>query len=323
MVGYAGFNGTVGGERHSFRPGLLPLQAGRLQARVPPQHEQQLLGRRLQRRRPALRLDRQRHPSVHLPIPNRYYERVRGWSSSVLGMIAVIEQGRSDHAKTCGRSITTAASPPAPGTPSTPPAAIRRNTGTAPRSSASRPASSWRRSRSTRTAPATARTTVGTSSPATTNGPRRSWPRSAPTAASGSSTGTTSSSSTTPRRAASRPAKAPPTRPRSATRSTGRIYRVVPVKGAEPPKVDLEERHARPTRRDAQERQPLLAPTCPTAAHRTRQQGRRAGAASVGERPSAKDEIDLNPAAIHALWTITGLQRLGRRPPRLLCEHAE
>src|SRR3989442_15850344 len=28
------------------------------------------------------------NPSVHLPIPNRYYESVRGWSSTVLGGIA-------------------------------------------------------------------------------------------------------------------------------------------------------------------------------------------------------------------------------------------
>src|SRR5207249_4951622 len=28
------------------------------------------------------------NPSVHMPIPNRYYESVRGWSSSVLSGIA-------------------------------------------------------------------------------------------------------------------------------------------------------------------------------------------------------------------------------------------
>src|SRR5207253_142681 len=28
------------------------------------------------------------NPSVYMPIPNRYYERVRGWSSGVLPMIA-------------------------------------------------------------------------------------------------------------------------------------------------------------------------------------------------------------------------------------------
>ena len=43
-------------------PGLLPLQARRLEARVPPQHEQQHLGPRLQRGGAALRLDGQRQP---------------------------------------------------------------------------------------------------------------------------------------------------------------------------------------------------------------------------------------------------------------------
>ena len=62
IVGYSGFRGTVGGERHRVRPGLLPVQARRLEARVPPQHEQQLLGRRLQRGGARLRLDGQRLP---------------------------------------------------------------------------------------------------------------------------------------------------------------------------------------------------------------------------------------------------------------------
>ena len=47
-------------------PGVLPVQAGRLEAGVPPQHEQQLVGRRHQRGGAALRLDGQRLPErVH------------------------------------------------------------------------------------------------------------------------------------------------------------------------------------------------------------------------------------------------------------------
>ena len=45
-----------------LRPGALSVQARRLEARVPAQHEQQLVGRRLQRGRPAVRLDGQRLP---------------------------------------------------------------------------------------------------------------------------------------------------------------------------------------------------------------------------------------------------------------------
>ena len=62
IVGYSGFSGTVGGERHRVPPGVLSVQARRLEARVPPQHEQQLVGRRHQRGGPGLRLDGQRLP---------------------------------------------------------------------------------------------------------------------------------------------------------------------------------------------------------------------------------------------------------------------
>lgn len=41
-----------------------------------------------QRRRDSFGSTANGNPSVHLPIPNRYYEKVRGWSSSVLEGIA-------------------------------------------------------------------------------------------------------------------------------------------------------------------------------------------------------------------------------------------
>ena len=67
-VGYSGFDGTVGGERiNSARASS--VQAGRLEDRVPPQHEQQHLGPGHQRRRPGLRLDRQRLPQRLLADP--------------------------------------------------------------------------------------------------------------------------------------------------------------------------------------------------------------------------------------------------------------
>ncbi len=46
----------------SFSQGFFRFQPGRLQARIPAQHQQQLLGRRLQRGGPAVRLHRQRQP---------------------------------------------------------------------------------------------------------------------------------------------------------------------------------------------------------------------------------------------------------------------
>ena len=66
IVGYSGFNGDGRRRAHRVPPGLLPVQAGRLEARVPPQHEQQHLGPRLQRGGAPLRLDGQRQPErVH------------------------------------------------------------------------------------------------------------------------------------------------------------------------------------------------------------------------------------------------------------------
>ena len=79
-------------------------------------------------------------PSVYMPIPNRYYEKVRGLAPTVLQNIADRTTTSSRSPTRCGRSTGTAASPPAPDTRSTPPAPTRRNTGTAPRSSPSRPA---------------------------------------------------------------------------------------------------------------------------------------------------------------------------------------
>ena len=75
-----------------------------------------------------------------MPIPNRYYEAVRGWSGSGADRHRRHATASTRSPRRSGRSIGTAASPPPPATRSTRPAPTRRNTGTAPRSSASRPA---------------------------------------------------------------------------------------------------------------------------------------------------------------------------------------
>ena len=106
---------TVGGERHQLPPGVLPVQARRLEARVPPQHEQQLVGRRLQRGGPRLRLDRQRLPErLHAdpePLlrvgPRLVAERARRTSPT--------RTSSSRSPTRSGRSTGTAASPPAAG----------------------------------------------------------------------------------------------------------------------------------------------------------------------------------------------------------------
>ena len=128
-------------------PGLLPLQSRRRKrkrrrhrARIPPLDEQQHLGPRHQRGRHHFRLDGQRQP-----------QRAHADPQPLLRSRPRLEQQRPDRhrreqpllsrsPKTCGRSIGTAASPRPRATPSTRPATTRANTGTAPPSSPSRPA---------------------------------------------------------------------------------------------------------------------------------------------------------------------------------------
>jgi putative membrane-bound dehydrogenase-like protein len=141
IVGYSGFEGTVAGERHSFKQGFYrfkleaprshaprgnasgdaprpgPGQDDGKQKSSPPPAPQSGEGSRSRAERGnegpkvskleflrstnnnswGLGISEEGHifgstangnPSVHLTIPNRYYERVRGWSASVLGGIA-------------------------------------------------------------------------------------------------------------------------------------------------------------------------------------------------------------------------------------------
>ena len=193
------FKGEVGGETHRVPPGPLSVPARRVEARVPPQHEQQLVGPRLQRgraRSSARRPTTARASSCRSPTAttSRCAAGRRGcWRTSPTPTASSRSPTRS------ARSTGTAGSPRRPAMRSTPPGRIRATTGTGPRSSASRPGTWSPRSRSTARGATSPRTTAGTCSPATTSGPRRSRRRSAPTATSGRSTGTTSSSSTTRR----------------------------------------------------------------------------------------------------------------------------
>jgi hypothetical protein len=112
IVGYSGFRGTVAGEQLSFGQGFYRFQASG--GRKPPESSgtPPTRGADAPRSPGIAKLEFLRstnnnswgvgfseegllfgstangNPSVHLPIPNRYYERVRGWSSSVLPGIA-------------------------------------------------------------------------------------------------------------------------------------------------------------------------------------------------------------------------------------------
>ena len=169
----------------SVRPGVLPVQARRIEARVPPEHQQQLLGRRLQRRGPGLRLDGQRLPER---LPADPQPLLRGGARLVAAGAArtsPLEPISTRSPTRSGRSTGTAGSPPRPATRSTPrgpirrilePDGVRRRADRPPRRDVHAPAQGKRLRRIT---------TAGTCWPATTNGPRRSRRRSAPTATSG------------------------------------------------------------------------------------------------------------------------------------------
>ncbi|MCA9225217.1 MAG: glycosyl hydrolase, partial [Planctomycetales bacterium] len=97
MVGYAGFEGEIGGQRQSFRTGFYRFRFDDPMKSETPHVEFEFLrntnnnswGVGISEEGELFGSTANNNPSVHLPIPNRYYERVRGWSSSVLGSIAI------------------------------------------------------------------------------------------------------------------------------------------------------------------------------------------------------------------------------------------
>ncbi len=97
IVGYAGFQGEVGGERHSFSTGFYRFRVEQDdQGRVVATKMEFLRntsnnswGVGFNERGELFGSTANGNPSMHLPVPNRYYERVRGWSSQVLGSIAI------------------------------------------------------------------------------------------------------------------------------------------------------------------------------------------------------------------------------------------
>ena len=88
MVGYAGFAGTVGDEKQSFRTGFYRMKADGSKIEFLRNTNNNSWGVGLSEEGILFGSTANGNPSVHLPIPNRYYEKVRGWSSSVLEGIA-------------------------------------------------------------------------------------------------------------------------------------------------------------------------------------------------------------------------------------------
>jgi len=99
ICGYSGFVGTVGGERHSFKQGFFRFKVTQSdeQANAKPQAAKLEFLRSTNNNSWGVGFSEDGllfgstangNPSMFLPIPNRYYESVRGWSSKVLGGIA-------------------------------------------------------------------------------------------------------------------------------------------------------------------------------------------------------------------------------------------
>lgn len=88
ILGYSGFEGTVGGERHSFRQGFFRFRPDGSKLEFLRNTNNNSWGVGFSEEGVLFGSTANGNPSVYLPIPNRAYDRVRGWSSRVLGGIA-------------------------------------------------------------------------------------------------------------------------------------------------------------------------------------------------------------------------------------------
>ncbi len=88
IVGYAGYYGQIGGEHHSFRQGFYRFRPDGRAMEFLRNTNNNSWGVGFSEEGLHFGSTANGNPSVYLPIPNRYYENVRGWSSTVLGGIA-------------------------------------------------------------------------------------------------------------------------------------------------------------------------------------------------------------------------------------------
>jgi uncharacterized protein len=88
MVGYSGFNGTVGGEKLRFQQGMFRFKPDGSKLEFLASTSNNSWGLGFSEDGSLFGSTANGNPSVHLAIPNRYYEKVRGMSPSVLPMIS-------------------------------------------------------------------------------------------------------------------------------------------------------------------------------------------------------------------------------------------
>ena len=89
MVGYSGFRGKIGDEDHSFRTGFYRFRADGSKAEFLRNTNNNSWGVGFSEEGVLFGSTANGNPSVYMPIPNRYYEAVRGWSSRRLENTAI------------------------------------------------------------------------------------------------------------------------------------------------------------------------------------------------------------------------------------------
>jgi len=88
IVGYAGFKGRIGGEQQDFRQGFYRFKPDGSKFEFLRNTNNNSWGVSLSEEGILFGSTANGNPSVYMPIPNRYYEAVRGWSSRQLAGIA-------------------------------------------------------------------------------------------------------------------------------------------------------------------------------------------------------------------------------------------
>lgn len=88
IVGYSGFQGVVGGEQVSFQAGFYRFKPDGSKLEFLRSTNNNSWGVGMNEEGVLFGSTANGNPSEYMPIPNRYYEAVRGWSSRVLGGIA-------------------------------------------------------------------------------------------------------------------------------------------------------------------------------------------------------------------------------------------
>ena len=88
VLGYSGFDGTVGGESHQFPMGFFRFKTDGSKLEFVRMTNNNTWGFGFSEEGIPFASTANNNPSVYMPVPNRYYEAVRGWTPVRLGTIA-------------------------------------------------------------------------------------------------------------------------------------------------------------------------------------------------------------------------------------------